>query len=64
MFGLAPLTTESGTAEDPLGAEVVTGNFFQALGVRPALGRVLASSDDPPGAVPVAVVSGSTGSPD
>ena len=57
MFGLAPLTTASRTGEDPIGAEVVTGNLFQALGVRPALGRVLESSDDRQGAAPVAVVS-------
>ena len=38
MFGLAPLTTASRTGEDPIGAEVVTGNFFQALGVRPRSG--------------------------
>jgi predicted permease len=57
LFGLAPLKTEPRTGEDPLGAEVVTGNFFQALGVRPALGRVLMSSDDRQGAAPVAVVS-------
>jgi predicted permease len=57
LFGLAPLRTESRTGEDPIGAEVVTGNFFQALGVRPALGRVLMASDDGQGVPPVAVVS-------
>ena len=57
LFGLAPLTTESRTGEDPIAAEVVTGNFFQALGVRPALGRVLDVSDDKPGATAAAVVS-------
>jgi predicted permease len=57
LFGLAPLTTESRTGEVPIGAEVVTGNFFEALGVRPALGRVLMASDDQQGAAPVAVVS-------
>ena len=57
LFGLAPLTTGSRTGEDPIGAEVVTGNFFQALGVRPALGRLLDISDDKPGAAAVAVVS-------
>jgi putative ABC transport system permease protein len=57
LFGLARLTTESRTGEDPIGAEVVTGNFFQALGVRPALGRLLDVSDDKPGATAVAVVS-------
>ncbi len=57
MFGLARLTTTARPGEDPIGAEVVTGNFFQALGVRPALGRVLMSSDDRQGSGPVAVVS-------
>ena len=57
VFGLAPLTTQSRTGGEPIGAEVVTGNFFQALGVRPALGRLLEPSDDRPGAPPVAVVS-------
>ena len=57
LFGLAPLTTGSRTGEDPIGAEVVTGNFFHALGVRPALGRLLDISDDKPGAAAVAVVS-------
>ena len=57
MVGLAPLRTESSAGREPIGAEMVTGNFFQALGVRPALGRVLDVSDDTPGAAPVAVVS-------
>jgi predicted permease len=57
VFGLAPLTTESRAGDDPIAAEVVTGNFFQALGVRAARGRVLEVSDDRQGAAPVAVVS-------
>src|SRR5689334_16014390 len=57
VFGLAPLSTESRNGEEPLGAQVVTGNFFQALGVRPAAGRMLTMSDAQPGAAPVAVVS-------
>ena len=52
MLGLAPLRTESSAGSEPIGAWVVTGNFFQALGVRPALGRVLDVSDDAPGASP------------
>jgi predicted permease len=56
LFGLAALTTESRAGEDSIAAEVVTGNFFQALGVGPALGRVLDVSDDKPGAA-AAVVS-------
>ena len=57
VFGLVRMATESRAGDDPIAGEVVTGNFFQALGVRPALGRVLESSDDRPGAPPVAIVS-------
>ena len=57
MVGLAPLRTELSAGREPIGAWVVTGNFFQALGVRPALGRVLDVSDDAPGGPPLAVVS-------
>ena len=57
MVGLAPLRTESATGSEPIGAWVVTGNFFHALGVRPALGRVLDVSDDAPGGPPLAIVS-------
>ena len=37
--------------------ETVTGNYFQLLGVRPMLGRLLAPEDDRPGAARVAVIS-------
>jgi predicted permease len=57
MVGLAPLRTESSAGREPIGAWVVTGNFFHALGVRPALGRVLDVSDDTPGGAPIAIVS-------
>ena len=57
MVGLAPLATESAAGAESIGAEVVTGNFFNMLGVRPALGRVLDVSDDTPGGAPTAVVS-------
>jgi putative ABC transport system permease protein len=39
-------------------AELVSGNYFQVLGVQPALGRLLVASDETaPGANPVAVIS-------
>ena len=39
-------------------AEIVSGNYFDVLGVRPAVGRLLANSDETaPGANPVAVLS-------
>ena len=38
--------------------DIVSGNYFEVLGVRPALGRVFTDSDDrTPGAHPVAVLS-------
>lgn len=40
-----------------LGAEVVSGNFFPVLGVRPALGRLLSESDDTGSGNPVVVLS-------
>ena len=44
---------EGRTMEGPL----VTGNFFQILGVSAALGRTFAPSDDEPGQPPVIVLS-------
>lgn len=38
-------------------ADLVSGNFFALLGVRPIVGRALAPEDDVPGAAPVAVLS-------
>lgn len=39
-------------------AEIVSGTYFQVLGVTPALGRLLTPEDDqPPGASPVVVLS-------
>jgi putative ABC transport system permease protein len=57
MVGLAPLLTRPSAGADPIGAAVVTGNFFHMLGVRPVLGRLLDVSDDTPSGGPVAVVS-------
>lgn len=38
-------------------AEVISGNFFEVLGVRPALGRLISSADDRPSGEPVVVLS-------
>ena len=47
-----------GRAVERLTSAVVTGNYFETLGVRPAAGRLLTASDDgPPGRQPVLVVS-------
>jgi predicted permease len=37
--------------------ELVTGNYFQVLGVQPAIGRVMVPSDDVAGSPPVVVLS-------
>jgi predicted permease len=43
---------------DRSSGELVTGNYFDVLGVRPALGRLLTSADDDiPGAHPVLILS-------
>ncbi len=48
---------ENGSAER-VWAEVVSGNFFDVLGLRPAVGRLLSQSDDQPGTGnPVIVLS-------
>jgi putative ABC transport system permease protein len=41
----------------PTAAQIVTGNYFQMLGVRPAIGRLLDVSDAVPSASAVAVLS-------
>jgi len=47
-----------GDQNDPVSAELVSGNFFEVLGVRPWAGRLLSQEDDrTPGAHPVAVIS-------
>jgi predicted permease len=48
--------TADGQAE-VAGGQAVTGNYYTALGVQPAVGRLLTDEDDKPGAMPVAVVS-------
>lgn len=52
-----PATLASGSETMRTTAEIVTGNFFEVLGVRPALGRLLVPSDDAPGRSPVIVIS-------
>jgi macrolide transport system ATP-binding/permease protein len=42
------------TVENP---EYISGDYFQTLGVRPFLGRLIASADDTPSASPVVVLS-------
>src|SRR5438034_2081975 len=55
--GVPLSVTAAGTSERAQG-EIVSGNYFPVLGVRPALGRLLDAGDDGlPGASPVAVLS-------
>ena len=52
-----PATLSTGGEPVRSYVEVVTGNFFEVLGVRPALGRLLTPSDDGLGQIPVIVLS-------
>ncbi len=51
-------TAEAGSEAERLEAQLVSGNYFSVLGVKPSLGRTLSEGDDVnPGGHPVAVVS-------
>ncbi|MGE5244749.1 MAG: ABC transporter permease, partial [Betaproteobacteria bacterium] len=53
-----PLTMMAGNQAQRVSGELVSGNYFQVLGVGAAIGRVLTPADDTtPGAHPVAVLS-------
>jgi predicted permease len=54
----APVTASGGDAAERITAEVVSGEYFAALGVQPSLGRTLDAGDDRvPDAHPVTVLS-------
>jgi predicted permease len=56
-FPTATTVVWQGQAERASG-ELVTGNYFEVLGIKPAIGRVFNAADDQtPGAHPVAVLS-------
>lgn len=60
VFGFADLYRTSLSLDgraDIVSAQVVSGNYFDAVGVAPALGRLLQPSDDRAEAAPAAVVS-------
>ena len=48
---------KSNVQSEPASGQLVSGNYFQVLGVDAASGRIFESSDDVPSARPVAVVS-------
>jgi predicted permease len=60
VIGVRTLVSATLTSNNqPLGAtktELVTGNYFDFLGVKPVLGRPLMKTDDVAGAPPVAVI--------
>ncbi len=55
--GPAQLNVKASGAAQLVSGEIVSGSFFQTLGVRAALGRVLDKHDDSPGANAAAVLS-------
>jgi len=59
LIGTSPAQAgfSRGSNSQVLDVETVTGNYFNVLGVQPALGRVFSPSDDAPNAVPTVVVS-------
>jgi predicted permease len=57
-FGGIQVSLNRGGEAELAGGLIVTGNYFEVLGARPELGRLIASSDDVrPGAHPVLVLS-------
>ena len=56
-FGGVQLNINADGQADVAKGQAVTGNYYAALGVRPAIGRLLTDDDDKAGAAPVAVLS-------
>jgi predicted permease len=57
MAGAGQLDLSGNGAASIVRGELVSGNYFQTLGVTAAIGRTLEPSDDQPGAEPAAVLS-------
>jgi len=59
MLGFSPMIAALNLTDRTrlLMGEIVTGNYFQMLGIRAARGRTLLPEDDRPGAEPVVMVS-------
>ena len=55
--GMGPVLTREGQPAERLLGMVVSGNFFRALGVAPALGRVFTDEEDQPNTNNVVVLS-------
>ena len=56
-FGRVGLNVIADGQADVAQGQAVSGNYYSALGVPPAIGRMLTDDDDKPGAQPVAVLS-------
>ena len=57
-YRIAPMDLETNTGAERIWGYLATGNYFDVLGIKPALGRFFRQSDDlHPGASPYAVVS-------
>src|ERR671912_325177 len=56
-FGGVNLNVNADGQADVATGQAVSGNYYSALGVQPAAGRLLTDEDDKPGATPVAVIS-------
>jgi len=58
LYAPQPLSLNLDGANERAFGEIVSGNYFSVLGLRPALGRgFLPAEDQTPGAAPVAIVS-------
>jgi hypothetical protein len=56
-FGAIGLNVNADGLADFANSQAVTGNYYEVLGVRPFLGRMITYSDDNSAASPVAVIS-------
>src|SRR5207302_4309106 len=56
-YGAGPKAIRDGDQISLLRRSLVSGEFFDVIGARPALGRVLRATDDVTGAAPVLVLS-------
>jgi predicted permease len=60
-YRISPMELETGAGADRVWGYLATGNYFDVLGVKPALGRFFHQGDDlQPGASPYAVLSYNT----
>jgi predicted permease len=58
LFAMSPALMQVGHAGSaPVTGEYVTENVFPALGIEPAIGRLIGTEDHQPGAAPVVVIS-------